>query len=106
MELKIRLEEGTHRRLKVVCAERGVSMQEYVSAWVKSAVEQPVVRRERFGESGKPVVGPGADRKPSQGGSTPPSGAKASDGQGNVCKMCGVPVKGAVMLCDECSKPQ
>jgi hypothetical protein len=26
--------------------------------------------------------------------------------KGNTCKICGVPVKGAVMLCDECSKPQ
>ena len=56
MELKIRLEEGTHRRLKVVCAERGVSMQEYVSAWVKSAVEQrEVVGRVVIGE-GKPEL--------------------------------------------------
>lgn len=48
----------------IVCSRPGVSLVDFYRTSVELACE-----------SGKPVVGPGADRMPSQGGSTPPPGA-------------------------------
>lgn len=49
---------------RIVCSRPGLQLIDFYRTSVVLA-----------GESGKPVVGPGADRMPSQGGSTPPAGA-------------------------------